>query len=645
MATNRETFILELYSEEVPARFQPTLEALAKQHWQAISATFDLECSALEVFSTPHRLVLQCILPTTTSSYTIEKRGPREGASKQALEGFVKGLDCSINDLKLQETAKGKFYFFQQQKVGEAVTHLLPDIITKLISAITLPKTMAWADYDVKWVRPLRNILALMGRNTIIGEYKLSNSRCLKFNNKIYYDHHEKFLEINHADDYHDSINSLGIIVSRLARQDIIIASLPDSYQKQIDHQLLQEVIGLVEKPHVLTGSIDQKMQALPRELLITTMASHQKYFPRIDNGEINGFYMVANQKNDEDLIISGNEKVLHARLNDAKFFYENDCKKSFSDLNAKLDNIMVHKDIGTVSEQVTNIIAIITTHIKVANIFPQQDIDHAIEAAKISKADLASEVVAEFPELQGVMGYYYAKINGMNEAIALAIKNQYDYEGSISDNASIILAIANKLEQLTSFFNADLRPTGSKDPFALRRAALGLIKTIYHNNITLDLGIKNQELLAFLQDRLAIFLKEKLSLNNQKLISALMANNSINQIPQFINQLEEQDDFFTNNGIVAKSYKRAKNIIKKCHNLPDYDHLLSTTTNEKEVYLHAMRVKKLTDTVALAHKILTFLDTTRVDVDDIQLQNNRRALLKFACNVMNNNFNFDRFL
>ena len=522
--------LLELLSEEIPARMQArAAEDLKRLICQGLRDE-ELEFDRAEAFATPRRLALVIDgLPAQQSDKKKERKGPRVGAPEKATNGFLKsaGLN-SLDQCEVREVGGHEFYFVVTEKKGRPIEDILHEIVYRTIWNFPWPKSMRWGDMDLRWVRPIQNLLMIFdGRvpHTPIpmlsvpkskGE-KIDDSPSLNASNKTF---GHRFLapsEITVKDfvDYKKKLKAAKVILDPAERRAVIVKQAKRKAARakltlRDDPALLDEVTGLVEWPVVLMGRIDPEFMDLPPEVLTTAMRTHQKYLALVDeSGALaNRFLVVANMETADQGkgIVAGNERVLRARLADARFFWDQDRKQTLESRIDDLDGVVFHAKLGSVGEKVRRIEKLSA---EISAYVPNTEAGAAREAARLAKADLTTGMVGEFPELQGVMGRYYALADGENSDVAQAIAEHYSPLGPNdacpSAPVSVVVALADKLDTLAGFFGIDEKPTGSKDPYGLRRAALGVIRLIVENELRLRLG-------DLIHDALAIIVRQKLT-------------------------------------------------------------------------------------------------------------------------------------
>ena len=489
--------LLELLSEEIPARMQRrAIDDLTGLIRDKLAAA---EIPAAEVRGTvtPRRLtVIATGIPERQPDRSEERRGPRVGAPQQALDGFLRAAGlASIEQCELRDTGRGEFYFAIVQHSGRPAAQVLPEVLQAAIAELPWPKSMRFPAAPLRWVRPLTSVLCLFDDEVLplsLGEVPVGNTT-----------RGHRFLSpgeiaVDNAADYLAKLEAAHVMLDQDRRRDLITAGLDRLAQKEgvqvkPDPGLLDEVTGLAEFPVVLIGRIDDESMALPPEVLATAMRTHQKYFTCLkpDGSPAPRFLFVANNKTPDggETIVAGNERVLKARLADARFFWDQDRKISLADRVEALKDRVYYEKLGTVYDKVRRMEAL--TEFLVPHV-PGADAARARRAALLAKADLSTGMVGEFPELQGIMGRYYALNDGEDPRVADAVADHYKPLGpndtGPTSPESIVVALADKLDSLAAFFAIGEKPTGSRDPFALRRAAQGLIRLILENELRLSL-------------------------------------------------------------------------------------------------------------------------------------------------------------
>jgi glycyl-tRNA synthetase beta chain len=494
--------LLELFSEEIPARMQTrAAEDLKKLVTDALVEA-GLTYAGAGAFSTPRRLVLALEgLTTESPDVTEERKGPRTDAPEKALDGFLRATGLTKDQLEVRDDKKGQTYFARIVKPGRPAEDILADVIPATIRNFPWPKSMRWGAGSLRWVRPLHSILCILSDENGARVVPLDVDGMAAGDTT----EGHRFMApgrfaVTSFDDYAAKLKKAHVVLSAEERaehiwNDATNMAFAAGLEVVDDKGLLAEVAGLVEWPVVLMGPIGEEFLGLPPEVLQTSMREHQKFFS-VKNpatGRIERFITVANRETADHgaTILAGNGKVLSARLADAKFFWENDLRVAKSDMSAwtrSLENVTFHNKLGTQAARIDRIAALARDLAPVVGADP----DQAETAARIAKADLSSEMVFEFPELQGLMGRYYAEAAGYPSEIAAAAQEHYSPLGPSDDvptaPVSVAVALADKLDTLAGFWAIDEKPTGSKDPYALRRAALGVIRLVLVNGLRLDL-------------------------------------------------------------------------------------------------------------------------------------------------------------
>ncbi|NPD19673.1 glycine--tRNA ligase subunit beta [Alterinioella nitratireducens] len=494
--------LLELFSEEIPARMQTRAAADLKKLVTDGLVEAGLTYASAGAFATPRRLCLTVEgLTGESPTVTEERKGPRADAPEKALEGFLRATGLTREDLEIRDDKKGQTWFAQFTRPGRKAEAIIAELIPAVIRNFPWPKSMRWGAGSLRWVRPLHSILCILTDENgasvvpfdVDGIASGDTTRGHRFMGP------EAF-SVTSFDDYAGKLKRAHVVLSAEDRaatiwNDATNAAFAAGLEVVEDKGLLAEVAGLVEWPVVLMGEIGAEFMELPPEVLQTSMREHQKFFSvkHPKTGRIERFITVANRETADHgaTILAGNSKVLTARLSDAKFFWENDlrvAKTNMSRWTQALENVTFHRKLGTQAARIDRIAALARELAPVVG----ADADEAEQAARIAKADLNSEMVYEFPELQGLMGRYYAQAAGFGEAVAKAAEEHYSPLGPTDDvptsPVSVAVALADKLDTLTGFWAIDEKPTGSKDPFALRRAALGVIRLVLGNGLRLGI-------------------------------------------------------------------------------------------------------------------------------------------------------------
>ena len=548
--------LLELLSEEIPARMQARasddLKRLVCDGLKAAGLTF----TDARAFATPRRLALVVDgLPTARADVSEEKRGPRVGAPEQAVQGFLKGAGLSsLDQAEKRDTGKGEFWFAVISKKGGPTADALPGIVDAAMKALPWPKSMKWGSGTMQWVRPLQGVVALFDGKVLPGEVSPGGQMApVVFGNTT---RGHRFLS---------SGERRKIIAERAEK---LCADAGVVLRK--DDGLMDEVAGLVEWPVPLLGTIDAQYMDLPAEVLIVTIKTHLRYFVTTgkDGTLANRFVVVANNlaRDGGATIVDGNERVLRPRLSDAKFFWEQDRKQTLESRLPALKGIVFHAKLGTQAERVERIVSLAG---EIAQFVPGADATRVAQAARLCKADLVSGVVGEFPEVQGIMGRYYALGEKLPAAVADAIGDHYAPAGPTdrcpSAPVSIAVALADKLDALISFWWIGEKPTGSRDPFALRRAALGVIRIVVENGLRLPLKkfCREDDLLAFFAERLKVQMREKGVRHD--VVDAVLAVGREDDLVRLLARVEAVQAFLATEAgrNLLTAYGRAANIVR----------------------------------------------------------------------------------
>lgn len=579
--------LIELFSEEIPAGLQaPAAQNLKKLLTNGMVEA-GLTYANASAFHTARRLTL-VVEGLLDASPTVqeERKGPKVGAPEQAIDGFLRGAGLSMDDLEVRDDKKGQVYFAKITKPGRPAAEIVAEVLEATIRNFPWPKSMRWGSGSLRWVRPLQSILCILSNEAEVSVVPLDVDG-IKAGNQT---RGHRFMApdafaVSGFEDYETKLKRAKVILRADERQ----AAIWQEAQTQAfalgqsvveDTGLLAEVAGLVEWPVVLMGQIDEEFLDLPPEVLKTSMKEHQKFFS-VSNpktGRIERFVTVANIEAADQgaTILKGNQKVLAARLADAKFFWENDlreAKAGMGNWQAALENVTFHNKLGSQAARIKRIAALARDLAPVVGADP----DMAEQAALVAKADLSSQMVYEFPELQGLMGRYYAEKAGMSADIAAACEAHYSPLGPSDDvptaPVSVAVALADKLDMLTGFWAIDEKPTGSKDPFALRRAALGVIRLILDNHLTLpladkltsaDAGAGAADLLGFFQDRLKTYLRDRGIRHD--VIDACIAMPQSDDLALLVKRAEAlQGALGTDDGEnLIQGFKRANNILSQ---------------------------------------------------------------------------------
>ena len=670
--------LLELFSEEIPARMQrraaEDLKSLVTNALVEAGVTYE----GAKAFSTPRRLARHIAGLTAGSKPTREERkGPRVGSPEKALEGFLRGAGlASIDEAQVvSDPKKGDFYVAVIEKSGRSTPDIIAEVMPGIIRGFPWPKSMRWGGGQLRWVRPLHSIVATFGPETeepevvpfeIDGIVSSNTTRGHRFMAPDAF-------EVRRLEDYADKLEKAKVVLDADRRKDIIVndarnRAMALGLELVEDEGLLEEVAGLVEWPVVLVGSFDEAFLELPDEVIRLTIRANQKCFVMRDpaTGRLsNRFVAVSNivASDGGETIIAGNEKVIRARLSDARFFWETDLKAPLESRLPKLDSVVFHEKLGTQGARVNRLEALAREIAPLVG----ADVEKAARAARLAKADLPTQMVYEFPELQGQMGRTYAELQGEDASVARAIEEHYKPQGPSdavpTDPVAVAVALADKLDLLTGFWAIDEKPTGSKDPFALRRAALGVIRIVLENGLRLRLsdllasanaamaeagGELGQDLLSFFADRLKVHLREQGARHD--LIDAVFALEGQDDLLMVVRRVEALGAFLaTEDGAnLLAGTKRGANILRAeekkdgaaISGAPHADHLAEPAEIALAAAIDTARAEirdalsredfagAMTALAGLRAPVDKFFDDILVNAEDADLRLNRLRLL-----------------
>lgn len=651
--------ILELFSEEIPAFMQKNAEEAYFEIFSRHLKSNEIVFKNIRVFSGPRRITVYINgLPKFIEAKTVEVKGPKLNAPSQSIEGFCKSNGIDASKLQEKQINGQAFYVYLKHVPQMDLKILLLKILPVAIKDHTWQKSMKWGGHDTLWVRPLKNILCLFDNEVLPVEFGHLIVNNLSFGHRFMAGNQ---ITVKSFEEYKLILKENFVVLDRLERQNIIWQQLQDLAKEnnvsiKEDARLLEEVTGLVEWPVGMIGKIPEKFLKVPKEALISSMRTHQKYFSCFDAQENFApfFLFVSNLVSTHPAeIVRGNEKVLSARLSDALYFYEQDLNKGLAALGDKLKNIIFHEKLGTIADKVERVFKICE------KLYP--DDSGLLEAARIYKNDLTSEMVGEFPELQGIMGYYYAIAEGHTQEVAGAIKNHYKPLGpqdSVPIGASAKLALADKLDSLICLWLAGEAPTSSGDPQGLRRLALGIIRIILENDFSFDFkeklaAISNiisttlnenvdlDSLSSFIEERAKFYFKNSYDIS---LINAALDLEAQGDLVITSLKLKALAEFFQQEvgKDLCSAYKRASNILKDKVPQGAIDSGLFIEQAEQELFNCMQDISKgLSDNIlkqnfasALANlarlqsPLNSFFDDVMVNVEDLKLANNRLLLL-----------------
>ena len=685
-------FILELLSEEIPSRMQKQASEYLLREFRQQTEGAGLEVGQIQSFYSTRRLTLIVTnMKSQTAAMTVEKLGPRIDSPDNAINGFLRSNNIkSIDDCDILDDKKGKRYGYIETVPAKTAITILPPIIEEIIRKFSWPKSMRWGNGNSRWVRPLRNIMAIIYENNTVNKLKINvegllandytfGHRFLK-NQKIY---------IKGVSDYFEALINNLVIADQGQRRELILEQI-SKIEKKFDisvikdEKLLEEVSGLVEWPIALCAEFDEKFLNLPDEVLQTSMRSHQKYFSVAEKKTknlTNKFILISNiQTSDEgNSVILGNQRVLSARLYDAKYFWDRDIDQPLIDNLRLLDSVTYHQKLGSLGSKVERIEHIALELDQTLGL----NLENIPTAAKLIKNDLLSEMVGEFPDLQGIMGSYYAERQGYDEDVCDAIKNHYmpvtPRDETPKKALSFCLSVADKIDTLVGFWSIGETPTGSKDPYALRRAGNGLIRNIIENKLDFDFAhfiekiLQKSDLLkkqqhSSVREGLINFMNERFRsyiLDNKydvRISDAIFRDDDFVNYYMTLSRIQLLSQFIkTDNGLsLLKALKRINNILDP--SLPNntfgqIDKKIFTSDVENNLYtgIEKLRKKKsksnditeikkyLSDVSILADPINDFFENIIVNDEDKNIRTNRFFLLNSVIDLISNIFDISK--
>ena len=670
---NTETLLIELGTEELPPKSLKNLAVTFYQQMKDQLDSADLAYEDIKWFATPRRLAVKVsMLVEKQADKEIEKRGPAvnvafdaEGNASKAAQGWARSNGISVEEAQRLKTDKGEWLLHRATQAGKTVEALIPAMINVAVSKLPIPKPMRWGSTRTQFIRPVHTLTIMFGEKIIAGETLEVSSSNVVTGHRF---HHEGLVTLSHADEYEEKLNAAFVQVDYEQRQSLILKEINKAADQLngealIDDDLLEEVTGLVEWPVILIGSFDEAFLNVPAEPLIYSMKDHQKYFPVNDkNGQLlNKFIFVSNiESKDPSQVIKGNEKVIRPRLADAEFFFKTDKSKTLESRLESLSSVLFQKQLGTLkekSERIASLSGMIAEQIG-------ENSEQATRAGLLSKTDLMSDMVLEFPQVQGTMGKYYAQNDGEAAEVAQALEDQYRprYSGDTlpEGNIGCAVAIADKIDSLVGIFGINQPPKGDKDPFALRRAAIGLIRIIIEKQLPLDIkdlieksvGLYNDKLsndkvksqvIDFVLGRFRAYYQEQgISVD---VIQAVLANASTAPL-DFEKRIKAVSHFksLEQSVTLAAANKRVGNILAKFKGelYAEFETDLATEVEEKALEKAFKEVKRtiapmmlakdyqeaLTELACLKAPIDNFFDNVMVMADDEAVKTNRLTLL-----------------
>ena len=681
-------FLLELYSEEIPHGLQISAREEIKKNLLKSLEEEKIKYKSAEVYSTPTRLTLLIHdLPSEIKIEAKEIKGPKIGVPENIIEGFMRSHQILKKDIFEKKDEKGNFYCFKKPSKNILIDDILIKLIPKIIESINWKKSMRWSDHDLMWGRPLRSILAIFNKKHLKFDYHhlTSTDEIIIVDNFI-----DKTKKVKNFKEYEYLLKENKIFLKQEDRKKNIIKKFQSicknkNYLENFNEKLMEEVVNITENPSVILADFDKEYLSIPQEIIISTLQRHQRYFPLFDskNRLTNNFLIVANKPDTQNIIREGNKRVVLARLSDAKFFWDKDKAKNLIKQISKLKEIIFFEKIGTIydkTQRLRKLAAIISDQLHINK-------EKTEIAASISKSDLKSNLVSEYPELQGVMGKYFALAQGFEEDVANAVSEHYLPTGLSSPvpkkSLSYAISIIDKLDSLVGFFLINEKPTSSKDPFALRRAAIGLLRIVIENNLELklkdlisyavrlymDQGVKiennqvEKEILDFFKERIRNILKEK-KIKPDIVEAAISSHIGDNYLVLYKKSIVMNKNFNKDIGKDAiYSFKRASSILdheskkltKELTGKPDA--VLFRKDEEKFLFEKLNEIRKLftvkedrKDYEELLAKLAAIKESTDnffknvvVNDDNQDIKNNRLELMSMFCKTFNAYIDFSK--
>ncbi|MDA7438462.1 glycine--tRNA ligase subunit beta [Candidatus Pseudothioglobus singularis] len=655
-------FLLELGTEELPPKLLLKLSKALKDNLSLELEKLSIKSDSIKAFATPRRLAISISeLQSKQQDQVLEKKGPSTQSPEMAINGFAKSCGVDVSELEKKELGGKEYFYYSKEETGQSVSELLPDAIEKSIKDIPITRAMKWGSSDYSFVRPVHWLVILLDKNIVPAKIMgLESNRITKGLRFI-----DPIIELKHAKDYEQVMcDKAQILVDFAKRKELIRDQVLSVAQKNnaevvIDELLLDEVCALVEYPRAFSGSFDKKFLDIPQEAIISAMKSHQKYFHLVDiQGQLLPLFIsVANiESSNIKAIVDGNERVIHPRLADSEFFWNQDKAKKLEERLPDLDSVMFMKSLGSMGQKAKRIESL-SSHISDLVGFDQKA---SARAGLLSKSDLLSEMVGEFADLQGIMGGYYATNDGETQAVSVAIREHYQprFAGDKvpSTNEGLVVAIADKLDTISGIYGIGQAPTGSKDPYALRRLALGLLRILLEAKIelnlkslidySLNLHLKEvdrscgDDIYSFMMDRLKAYYKDaNIDSNVYEAVLAVSPESPLD----FHLRVEALNEFTQseNSKSLIEANKRIANILKDSNEknetlnpkiliddseikLFNASESLSKKLSGSKDYQEVM--KSLID---LKDSIDSFFDNVMVNTDDDKLKSSRLALIR----------------
>ena len=655
-------FLLELGTEELPPKLLLKLSNSLRDNFEQELNKLNLNFNNTKAFATPRRLAITISeLQSKQQDQVIEKKGPSTQSPEMAINGFAKSCGVSVDELEKKELAGKEYFFYSKEEPGQSIKDLLPSIIEKSIKDIPITRSMKWGDSDYSFVRPVHWLIVMLDKDVvnanIMGLKSGRESKGLRFQDSI--------LKFTHANEYENLMSQKAQILvdfnkrKELIRDQILSVAKTNNAEVVIDESLLDEVCALVEYPRAFSGSFDKKFLDIPQEAIISAMKSHQKYFHLVDSKEklLPLFISVANiESSNIQAIIDGNERVIHPRLADSEFFWNQDKAIKLEERLAGLDSVMFMKSLGSMGQKAKRIEKLSSNISDLAGF----DKEIAQRAGLLSKTDLLSEMVGEFADLQGIMGGYYALNDGESKEVSVAIREHYQprFAGDSlpSTDAGIAVSLADKMDTLTGIYGIGQGPTGSKDPYALRRTALGMLRILLEAKIelnlkslidfSLSLHLKEVDrkcagdIYNFMMDRLKAYYRDaNIDTNIYEAVLAVSPDSPLD----FHYRIDALNEFTqsADSKSLIEANKRIANILKDSDEkleelnsnmlLEDSEKILYKATESLTKELSGSKNYKeiMKSLLNLKDSIDSFFDNVMVNAEDDKVKSSRLALIR----------------
>ena len=655
-------FLLELGTEELPPKLLLKLSNSLRDNFEQELNKLNLNFNNIKAFATPRRLAITISeLQSKQQDQVIEKKGPSTQSPEMAINGFAKSCGLSVDELEKKELAGKEYFFYSKEEPGQSIKDLLPSIIEKSIKDIPITRSMKWGDSDYSFVRPVHWLVVMLDKDVvnanIMGLKSGRESKGLRFQDSI--------LKFTHANEYENLMSQKAQILvdfnkrKELIRDQILSVAKTNNAEVVIDESLLDEVCALVEYPRAFSGSFDKKFLDIPQEAIISAMKSHQKYFHLVDSNEklLPLFISVANiESSNIQAIIDGNERVIHPRLADSEFFWNQDKAIKLEERLAGLDSVMFMKSLGSMGQKAKRIEKLSSNISDLAGF----DKEIAQRAGLLSKTDLLSEMVGEFADLQGIMGGYYALNDGESKEVSVAIREHYQprFAGDSlpSTDAGIVVSLADKMDTLTGIYGIGQGPTGSKDPYALRRTALGMLRILLEAKIelnlkslidfSLSLHLKEVDrkcagdIYNFMMDRLKAYYRDaNIDTNIYEAVLAVSPDSPLD----FHYRIDALNEFTqsADSKSLIEANKRIANILKDSDEkleelnsnmlLEDSEKILYKATESLTKELSGSKNYKeiMKSLLNLKDSIDSFFDNVMVNAEDDKVRSSRLALIR----------------